>query len=372
MYWIWTDWINMNKNFAILELYCGDSGKIGFYNSQELGICKAMRKRGYNCFVFYPDAGISERVEDVRDDIRIIRCPAKKIGVHGFYDLNVLKQYKIDYVQIDSDNQLYAPNVIRYCLKNGIPFYNYMGTIASDSDNGLKKIVSEFLMKRNIRMYQRSKCFVKTKDVLRSVESAGITNASIVHVGLDFSLIPEISEGQTAIRKSLSLPEDKKILLFVGRMDPYKRPMQMIEVMTKLDDSFFGVMIGTGSLNSEVDEAIEKELHGRAIRIDRIENKRIHQFYKAADYFLNFNEKEIFGMSMLEAMYQGCNVVAISSPGAREIIDEESGFVTEDLGGMLKIIEKDYKKDSKTIKERILKDFSWDHSVSYFDSYLNS
>ena len=33
-------------NWAILELYCGGSGKLGFYNSQELGLARALKKSG--------------------------------------------------------------------------------------------------------------------------------------------------------------------------------------------------------------------------------------------------------------------------------------------------------------------------------------
>ena len=37
----------MMKKFGIVELYCGNSGKRGFYNNQEIGLSKAMKKKGY-------------------------------------------------------------------------------------------------------------------------------------------------------------------------------------------------------------------------------------------------------------------------------------------------------------------------------------
>lgn len=361
----------MNNRFAIVELYCGDSGKIGFYNSQELGITKAMTKLGYQCFVFYPDASLAEINEETIEGTTIVRVPAKKIGVHGFYEPTVLKEYHIDFAQIDSDNQMNAPKMIRYCMKQGIKFYNYMGTLGSDSDKWTKKLLSSLLIRNNIRYYEKSKCFVKTKRVFDAAKKEGIDDVQIVHVGLDFSLIPEIEKDCDSIRRELGIPENRKILLFVGRLDPYKRPMQMIEVMRKLDDGYYGVMIGTGSLSEEINRSIkENNLSSRIKRIEKIENSKIHKFYKAADYFLNFNEKEIFGMSMLEAMYQGCNVIAIASPGACEIISEESGYVVDGIDQMAQIIEKSERKDERIIRQRIIDHFSWDSSAKIFDEYL--
>lgn len=358
------------RNFGIVELYCGASGKIGFYNNQELGIAKAMKKKGYSCFVFYPDIEKRNLTEEQYDGITVVRCPARSIGIHGRYDWNILKQYSIDCVQVDSDNQLFAPDVIRYCKNNDIKVYNYLGTIKTDSDNPLKKLFSALLVKRNLNVYKTSKCFVKTKPVLDQLKKKGIQNAELAHVGLDFSVIPVVPEEIKTLRKMLDLPIGKKILLFVGRMEDYKRPLDMVDIMGRLDDKYYGVMIGTGTMNKDIADAIQNKCSGKVKRIEKIENSKVHQYYKAADYFLNFNEKEIFGMSMLEAMNQGCNVIAIRSPGASEIIDENSGFLVDNTNEMLELIQKEAKKDDLVIISRIREHFSWDKTTDLFDKYL--
>ena len=47
-------------NWAILELYCGESGKAGYYNSQELGLARALKKYGIHVTIVYPDKEVSE------------------------------------------------------------------------------------------------------------------------------------------------------------------------------------------------------------------------------------------------------------------------------------------------------------------------
>lgn len=358
------------NNFAIVELYCGQSGKIGFYNNQELGICKAMKKHGFNCFVFYPDTAIKDYIEEVYDGITVVRCPAKSIGVHGHYDWNVLKKYDIDYAQIDGDNQMYVGEVSDYCDANSIRYYYYLGTISSDSHNPIKKIVSSFITSKNISYYRKHKCFVKTKQLYDELKDNDINDVEIVNVGLDLSVIPDINEDKNELRKQLNLPLDKKILLFVGRMEDYKRPMEMFEIIDELDDNYYSVMIGDGSLSSDIDSLISTKYNGRVTHIKRIDNKDIHRYFKASDYFLNLNDKEIFGMSMLEAMNQGCDVVAIRSPGASEIIDDNSGFIVNDLKEMIDIIKNDEHKNSNQMKNRILDCFSWDRNIIKFVEYL--
>ena len=44
---------------AILELYCGKSGKSGYYNSQEIGLAKAYAGMGHNVFVVLPNNKIT-------------------------------------------------------------------------------------------------------------------------------------------------------------------------------------------------------------------------------------------------------------------------------------------------------------------------
>ena len=360
----------MSKNFGIVELYCGASGKIGFYNNQELGITKAMTKIGYKCFIFYPDIESKTISEELHEGVTVVRCPAKHIGVHSLYDWNILKQYNINYTQIDSDNQLFAPDVIRFCENNNIITYNYIGTIRTDSNNKIKNLLSKVLIKRNLDCYKNTKCFVKTKQLQKEMKEYDI-ESDIVHVGLDFSLIPKESENTEDIKRRLNIPNKKKILLFIGRMEEYKRPYKMFEIIDKLDGYYYGIMIGTGTLSSKIDDLIDKEYKERIVRLDRIENKKIHEYYKIADYFLNFNEKEIFGMSMLEATYQGCNVIAIRSPGAEEIIkDNYSGYLVDNIDEMLEIIKEEKRLNPENMKNVILSNFSWDNSVLKFEYYL--
>lgn len=365
--------------FGFIQLYCGGSGKIGFYNNQVLGLAKAMKKRNYDCYIFSPDTQTDSITEEkVEDNITIIHTPAKAWGVHGRYPLQILSEYGIQFAQLESDTQMYVPIVLKYCKKNHIPVYNYIGTLESDTHNPIKKAIMGMLCFRNILSYRRSICFAKTEEVKNRMLAKKIKDVIVAPVGLDFSIIPQVQENQQEIRKKLRIPEQSKVLLFVGRLEEYKRPFEMLTVMKKLGEGYYGIMIGQGKLSDEVKSRIETMgLMDRIDVIDRIPNTEIHKYYVASDYLLNFNEQEIFGMTILEAMYQGTSVIAVKAPGPENIIEnQKTGFLVTHsdkmIDEMVELIQKDKKLQPELIREEIKKRFSWDVMAGIVDEWIDN
>ncbi len=354
---------------AIVELYCGESGQIGFYNSQEIGLARAYAKLGHDVLIIYPDRDICEqKICKLEKNIEILYVPAKVLGVHSFYNLDVLLEYGIQLVHLDADNQIYAPNVMKYCEMHGIMIYNYVGTLFSDSDRYLKKAVMEAFSRRNIRYFKKYQTFVKTEYVQQQLLKSGGVKAKIVPVGLDLEIIPQISESKESIRGRLSIPEDKKVMLFVGRLEEYKRPLDAVSLLSRLNESYYMIIVGKGSLQKSLLSMAERlHVKDRLSYIDGIPNIEIHQYYKAADCFVNFNEKEIYGMSILEAMYQRCPVVARHAPGPDSIIEDgRTGYLCGSLNEMAVRIGQVQDKMGEEARQKVLDKFSWKTAAKAF------
>jgi len=364
---------------GIVELYQGSSGKQGYYNSQEIGLARAMKKMGYKCLIFYPDSNVFVyQIQKIEDGIQMITCPAINIGVHSKYNWNILQKCHVDVVQIGSDNQIFAPGLIRFCDKHKIPVYCFIGTVDSDTVNPLKKIGMNLLFRRNIQSYKRHKCFVKTNAVKRQLTIKGMNQSELACVGLDTAIIPDIPEQREALRKKAGISENTTVLLFVGRMEEYKRPFETLflleYLLRKKKKEVFMIMIGTGKL----DEKFEKEMQKKKLkkymkRLRKIPNEKIHRYYKIADYFLNFNTDEIFGMSILEAMYQGCTVIANHAPGPDSIIEnKKSGFLVNTTDQMAELIINGYRCDRENVKGRVKEMFLWDTTAAKFDRWIRT
>ncbi len=363
----------MSILFGLVELYCGSSGKIGYYNNQQIGLAKALRKLGYECIVFFPDLE-SRRLkeEKTQEGITVVRCPAIHLGGHSRYDWNVLVKYKIDVVEIGGDNQIFTASIMRFCDKHNIIICSYNGALLSDSKNFLKRLFSHIFLHKQVKSYQTHKIFAKTEHIKKQMEKEGIKDISIAPVGLDVELIDNIKISKAEMRKELYLPQDKEILLFVGRMDAYKKPDQMIELASELPEDYYVVIIGDGSLSKKIENRIiNRGIENKICRIKRLPNREVQKFYYASDYFLNFNEEEIFGMAILEAMYQGCTVIAAHAPGPDTIIENGvSGFLVDNLDETKRIIIDNRKLNKEQVRRRITDHFLWDKTALIMDEWV--
>lgn len=358
---------------GIIVLYCGQSGKKGFYNRQEIGLAKALAEQNYECFVFYPDKTTRKLYEEtVSRAVHAIYVPAITIGVHARFDWNILLQYSLDVVQINSDNQLFAPSLSTFCTRHGIRQYHYIGTLNSDKA-GIRAACFKIAAKKRNKMLLCNKCFAKTPTVAAQLERRGVKNVDIVPVGLDESCIPKIEQNQIKLRKELGLPLDKRILLYVGRIDGYKDPLKTVELMKHLDNRYYMIIIGRGSLDRELSDAIERNTLSYQIRrIDEISNREIHSYYGASDYFVNFNRNEIFGMSILEAMYNGCCVVAVHAPGPDYILSNTKvGTLVSNMEEMVSFIQENKKFDRSAIGQWTRSKFNWKHTALPIIEWVN-
>lgn len=363
-------------NWAIVELYCGESGKLGYYNSQELGLARALALKNINVIIVYPDREKKEQMlEEVEEHICILRVPCKTFGVHAFYDLGFLLEGEIDVVHLDSDNQMFAPTVASFCKKHDIFFYHYIGTVYSDTKNRLKGYIMKYVSFRNILCFRKSPVIVKTQAVRRCLEERKVRKIEVIPVGLDITQIEKDNRDQKTVCRELGLPVDKQILLFVGRLEEYKRPFAALELLKHLGNSYFLVIIGDGSLKGELKDRIYKEgLEEQIFYLERVPNTLMYQYYKACDYYINFNTHEIFGMSILEAMYQGCTTVARRAPGPEEIIEDGvSGYLCSSDEEMRKVIVADKNSDiGKQAEQRIASSFTWDKSAERILQFVNN
>lgn len=324
---------------GIVRLYTGESGKIGYYNLQEVGLAKELVKNlDVEVLIFIlrkKDKYPKKEVVQVEKKIKIIYLPVNSIGNHGLLNPKELEEFKLDLIQLNADNQIGCYKVIKWALKNNIPIYNYIGTIDSDSNNGLKKLFSSIISKRNYKMMKKVMNVTKTPAVFNKLKERGISNLDIIPVGLDIENFKELNNySLEVLKEKYQLPKDRNILVFVGRLEEYKKPfftLELLEYIKKVDDKYHLLVVGDGSLKEQfIDNINNMKLKENVTYIEKIENKYMAEIYSVADIFINTNDKEIYGMSILEAMYCGCPVVAKRAPGPEFIINnEQTGYIVD-------------------------------------------
>ncbi len=367
-------------NILFLKLYITEDVDNKFYNSQEIGMAKALvdiHPEHRVDIVLLSNKISEERSSEISPGITLHLLPGKGIGHHGIIDLNIIRKYKPDVVHLLADNMLFAPNVIRYCKKNGIKCHAYIGTLFTDSKNLLRQKLDKVMMRRNIKAYKTIPVYAKTPTVLDKCKKSGI-DAKLAPVGMGKEEAVLSERTGKEIREEFKLPKDKKILLFVGRLEEYKHPLDAVDVLQKLDDSYVLLVVGKGPLQEGLTRKIaEYDLQKRVIQFEKVPNVKMRELFKACDGLLNFNPVEIYGMTILESMCHGCPVFAVKAPGPCFMIkNRETGFICESITEMADRIEEyaenkdsNYKDLTYKSREYILHNLMWENTIRAIDDW---
>ncbi len=360
---------------GILITSVSNFGEKGFYNSQEIGLAKALGKLFEEVVVYKLIPKEMEKSTEEMNNIIIHRIPAPNFGINGMIDVKVLDS-ALDTLIYFSDTQFSLPRVYRWSVKNNVRLLPYIGVIESHSTSAINRMITNCFFGRNLKVYQKLHCCVKTPTVGEKLKAFGVKDIEVTPVGLDLSLLRKdyMEADKAVLKQKYGFEAKDQVLLFIGRMIDEKRPLQMIELFAdilKSGKTCKLLMVGTGPLENEVENAIEQYGIGEHIkRIDKIPNSDIWELYRIAEAFVNLNQQEIFGMAILEAMYYGCKVVAWKAPGPNLIIkDKITGNLVNSEEEAIEAIFDEHEV-GEAAHERIVKEFTWNTMASYVKKLL--
>lgn len=354
------------KTIAIPQFYCGPSGKKGLYNRQEVGLARAFAALGCRAVVLYPDpAAKAPQVENPEPNVKIYTMPVRKLGAQAFFlSWQVLLDEQVDAVHVMGDNSPGVPALYRFCRRHGILFYSQLGALKSTSQNAAVRTVMDLLLRRNLAIYKKTPTFAKTPAVAAELESMGVHCAGLMPVGLDTAIIPDVPGTKAELRRALKLDEAAKIFVFVGRLDAYKRPLDLVPLLEAAPD-WQAVIIGQGTQGAELARLLDaRGLMPRCRMIPQLPNESVHVYYHACDVFVNLNDQEIFGMSLLEAMFAGCPPVARHAPGPDLIVENGvSGLLADTVPDLAKALDAVTPAMGAAAQKRINEHFLWQNSA---------
>jgi len=107
---------------------------------------------------------------------------------------------------------------------------------------------------------------------------------------------------------------DPAHFLWVHRLVPYKRPLEVVEAFRELPDLRL-TMVGLGPLEAE----LRASAPGNVELLGWTEREELARLFAGAGGFIHVGEED-FGISMVEALAAGTPVVAADRGGARDIV----------------------------------------------------
>lgn len=267
----------------------------------------------------------------------------------------------------DKDSPLVVKIHSLYSVQKGNFLYNYIFF-------PLGSVIDRILIKKSDLVLTTSD-FMK-KDILErfNVEK---NKVKVVHNGINKSFFNN-KFNKKLLRKELNLPEDKKIILYVGRFVPRKGALNLVkaipDVIKKYPNALF-VFVGGGFDEGSWYEKIIIEYIGKNHLKNRTKiipwgsRKDLIKYYCASDILIHPANYEPFGNIILEAMACGLPVMVSRSGGPEEIV-AESGIIldkntpNEISQAILKTINNKKKmEDLSKLSLKRVKHFSWKHNA---------
>jgi len=169
----------------------------------------------------------------------------------------------------------------------------------------------------------------------------------VIPSGMDLSVFNQTLSKETA-RKQLDLPANKLVFGLIGRFDPQKGQLLLLEAMQKSQNKDYHVVLLGEPTMHEGDDYFQKM---EAIIQQNDLQERVHvrpfmkdvtTFFKAVDWFVMATKAETFGMVTIESLACGTPVLGSNAGGTPEILNTAEGgclFKTLDADDLAKQID---------------------------------
>jgi alpha-1,6-mannosyltransferase len=193
--------------------------------------------------------------------------------------------------------------------------------------------------------------------IARRLEEAGVRDIVIRPLGVEIETFHPDRRDRAWLLKKLDLPESARLLCFAGRPAREKNIGVLIEAVQKLGAPYHLVLVGAGAGMPAEERVISLPYEANP--------KVVAKIIASCDAFVHANDKEPFGLIVLEAMACGRPVVGVNAGGVAETVDETVGQLAQsaDPTHYAQAVEALFRRDIEAIgqaaRARTVERFAW-------------
>jgi alpha-1,6-mannosyltransferase len=153
--------------------------------------------------------------------------------------------------------------------------------------------------------------------IAQRLEEAGVGGIVIRPLGVEVDAFHPDRRDRDWLLKKLGLGADARLLCFAGRPAKEKNVGVLIDAVQRLGAPYHLVLVGAGAGMPAEDRVFSLPYEKEPRAVARI--------IASCDAFVHANDKEPFGLIVLEAMACGRPVVGVNAGGVAETVDESVG-----------------------------------------------
>lgn len=156
-----------------------------------------------------------------------------------------------------------------------------------------------------------------TKQIIKTTDGVVVPTNKIYNLLTDYNIHEDIYVAPTGInvnklsecddfdiRSGYKIPEDKHIVLFLGRIGKEKNITEILQYLENIDrDDIVFIIAGAGPFLSELkDICSNSKIRDRLIFTGMIDSSKVGNFYSKADVFVSASTSETQGLTFIESM----------------------------------------------------------------------
>lgn len=193
--------------------------------------------------------------------------------------------------------------------------------------------------------------------IAQRLEEAGVGNIVIRPLGVEVDTFRPDRRDRSWLLKELGLGPHARLLCFAGRPAKEKNVDVLIEAVQKLGAPYYLVLVGAGSGMPAEDRVISLPYEK--------DPRAVAKIIASCDAFVHANDKEPFGLIVLEAMACGRPVVGVNAGGVAETVDSTVGQLaaSAEADDYAQAIEALFARDIEAIgraaREKAVSRFAW-------------
>ena len=265
-----------------------------------------------------------------------------KYKIH--FELNKIleKEKPLKVVMLPPDPLHLIDNLIlyRWCKKNKVPYVMTVGRWEYKNTSLKQRLTEPFFLKI---LKKAEYCFTYGTKSEEWLINRKIPKDKIIKT---YNINPEIYKNFNEKKNKLHELENKKVILFVGRLIERKGIDYLIKAFSEIKDKNVVLVIGGGgdfyklgakSEESKLKNLVKKlDLKDRVIFAGSISPEETKKYYKSADIFvcpsITLSVSEAWGHVVEEAMSFGLPVITTDAVGASyDLIEEgKNGFIAKE------------------------------------------
>ena len=323
-------------------------------------LATTLTKRGHHVFVMCPSRSFKNTVSDdegvIVYGIRSIRLPIYlNFRISPVFVSRVIrgvvKRISPNVVHIQN-HFLIGKQAVGAAKKLGIPV---IGTNHFMPENLIHYLHPPIDAEKRLQQLAWRQCvevfeqldFVATptKTAAALLRNAGLSKDIVpISCGIDLERFKPTNDG-SYLRQRFAIPDNKLVLLYVGRLDKEKR---IDVILRSLPDilratSVHLVLAGIGKERQQLEETTRKLGIQEAVAFTGfVPDEDMQNLYRIADLFVTAGIAELQSIVTMEAMASGLPVVAVNAMALPELVhDGENGYLFAD-------------GDSKTLAEKVI------------------